>query len=246
MVFFWDVVALAFQALTFFYIGKIVDPDALPEFGGAQVSYLEFVVVGIAVSGFVALALVRAASAFRQEQLTGTLEMLFMTPTTQTTIQLGLVFYDLIYMPLRTAVFFLIIVVAFDVQLDSTGILPATVTLLAFIPFVWGFGIVLSAATITFKKGGTALLASLLTLTSGAFFPITLFPTWLMTLAELNPMTIAITTMRETLLGGAGWSAVGDALVVLVPAAALTLLLGVACFRSAVRRERRRGTVGLY
>ena len=84
-----------------------------------------------------------------------------MTPTAPTTIQLGLVFYDLIYMPLRTAVFFAVLVLGLDVRFDAAGLLPATVVLLLFVPFVWGLGIILSAATITFKQGGAGLLGSL-------------------------------------------------------------------------------------
>jgi hypothetical protein len=62
MAFIWDIVGLAFQALTFYFIGKMISPTSLPTFGGEQVSYLEFVAVGIAISMFVALALVRAAT----------------------------------------------------------------------------------------------------------------------------------------------------------------------------------------
>jgi ABC-2 type transport system permease protein len=246
MAFFWDIIGLAFQALTFFYIGKMISPTALPTFGGAQVSYLEFVAVGIAISMFVALALVRAATAFRGEQLTGTLEMLLMTPTAPTTIQLGLVVYDLIYLPVRTAVFLGVIVVGFGVGFEPSGLLPAAAVLLLFVPFVWGLGIILSAATITFKKGGAALLGSVLTLISGAYFPVDLFPGWLASIAELNPMAAAIDALRDTLLGGAGWSAVGHAAAVLAPGAVITLVLGVVAFRLAARRERRRGTIGLY
>jgi ABC-2 type transport system permease protein len=246
MAFFWDIVGLAFQALTFFYIGKIVSPQSLPTFGGAHVSYLEFVAVGIAISMFVALALVRAAAAFRGEQLTGTLEMLLMTPTAPTTIQLGLVVYDLIYLPVRTAVFFGVIVMGLGVRFELSGLLPAAAVLLLFVPFVWGLGILLSAATITFKKGGAALLGSVLTLTSGAYFPVALFPGWLASIAKLNPMTAAIDAMRGTLLGDAGWSEVGHAAAVLAPGAAVTLVLGIVAFRLAALRERRRGTIGLY
>jgi ABC-2 type transport system permease protein len=244
--FFWDIVALVFQAITFYYIGQIVSPSALPTYGDKQVSYLEFVAVGIVVSLFLSLALVRAAAAFRDEQLTGTLEMLLMTPTAPTTIQLGLVFYDLLYLPIRTAVFFAIIMIGLDVRFEAGGVLPAAVVLVLFVPFVWGLGIILSALTITFKKGGAAVLGSVLVLLSGAYFPITLFPSWLSRLATLNPMTAAIDALRETLLGGAGWSAVADASAVLVPGAILTLTLGVIAFRLAARRERRRGTLGLY
>jgi ABC-2 type transport system permease protein len=244
--FFWDIVGLAFQALTFFYIGKLVNPGSLPTFGHVHVSYLEFVAVGIAISMFVGLALVRAASAFRDEQLTGTLEMLLMTPTAPTTIQLGLVFYDLIYLPVRTAVFFSVIVLGFDVHFRTTGLLPAAVLLFLFVPFVWGLGIILSAATITFKKGGAAILGTVLTITSGAYFPVTLFPGWLSTIAQLNPMTAAIDGLRGTLLGDSGWGEVAHAARVVAPGAALTLTAGIAAFRLATRRERRRGTIGLY
>jgi ABC-2 type transport system permease protein len=246
MAFFWDIVGLAFQALTFFFIGKMISPASLPTFGGTQVSYLEFVAVGIAISMFVGLALIRAATGFRDEQMTGTLEMLLMTPTAPTTIQLGLVVYDLVYLPVRTAVFFGVIVIGLGVDFEPSGVLPAVAVLLLFIPFVWGLGIILSATTITFKKGGAALLGSVLTLISGAYFPVELFPGWLATIAALNPMTTAIDALRGTLLGDAGWSQVGSAAAVLAPAAAITLALGIVAFRLAARRERRRGTIGLY
>ena len=59
-------------------------------------------------------------------------------------------------------------------------------------------------------------------------------------------MAVAIDTMRECVLGNAGWSAVLDAAGVLVPAALVSLTVGLFVFRRAMRRERRRGTVGLY
>jgi ABC-type multidrug transport system permease subunit len=224
----------------------MVNPSSLPTYGGDQVSYLEFVAIGIAISMFVGVALVRAASAFRDEQLAGTLEVLLMTPTAPTTIQLGLVFYDLVYLPIRTAVFFAVIVLGFGVHFDRSGLLPATVILVGFVPFVWGLGIILSAATITFKKGGAAILGTILTLTSGAYFPTDLLPTGLARIAALNPMTAAIDGLRATLLGAAGWSEVSQTMRIVAPGAVVALTAGIIAFRLAARRERRRGTIGLY
>jgi ABC-2 type transport system permease protein len=246
LAFFWDIFGLFIQALTFYFIGKMVTPAALPTYNGEPVSYIAFVATGIAVSMFVGVALIRASSAFRNEQLAGTLEMLLMTPTAPTTIQLGLVFYDLIYLPIRTVVFFAVVVLGFDVHFDTSGLLPAMVILVAFIPFAWGLGIILSASTITFKKGGAAILGTVLTLTSGAYFPVDLLPAGLAKIASVNPMTAAIDGLRATLLGGAGWSEVGQTLVIVVPGAALALTLGIVAFRLAARRERRSGTIGLY
>ena len=241
-----DAVNMALQAVLFFYVGKLVDSSSLPEFGGERVTYFEFAIVGIAISMVLAVGMFRAAAAFRKEQLMGTLEVLLMTPTSPATIQLGSVMYDLLYVPLRTGLFFVAVALAAEVNINSAGILPAIVTLVCFIPFVWGLGILYAAWTVTFKVTGGGILVSLLTLTSGAYFPLSVLPGWIQTLADINPLTSAVDTLRDTLLGDAGWAEVGTTLTVLAPASLLTLAIGVAAFRAALLRERRRGTLGLY
>ena len=89
----------------------------------------------------------------REEQLMGTLESLMMTPTAPTTVQLGSVMYDLVYVPIRTAIFLGIAVAVLDVRLHLSGAVPAAVVLLAFIPVVWGLGMVSAAAVFTFRRG---------------------------------------------------------------------------------------------
>ncbi|HXV96471.1 MAG TPA: ABC transporter permease [Gaiellaceae bacterium] len=243
-----DWVGLAFQAFMFYFIGLMVDPAKLPTFGGEPTTYLAFVAVGIAIAAFMTLALGRVSAGIQQEQLAGTLESLLMTPTSPATIQLGTVVYDLIYVPLRTAVFLVVIAVAFGLDFYASGLLPALIVLLAFIPFVWGLGIASAGATLTFRRGSGAvgLGISVLVLFSGAYYPLDLLPNWLASLAELNPITIAVDGMREPLLGGTGWEGVGKAVAVLVPLAVVSLVCGAVAFRAALRRERSRGTLGLY
>lgn len=243
-----DWVGLAFQAFMFYFIGLMVDPDKLPTFGGQPTTYLAFVAVGIAIAAFMALALGRVSAGIQQEQLAGTLESLLMTPTSPATIQLGTVVYDLIYVPLRTAIFLVVVAVAFGLDFYASGLLPALVVLVAFIPFVWGLGIASAGATLTFRRGSGAvgLGITVLVLFSGAYYPLDLLPSWLASLAELNPITIAVNGMREPLLGGTGWEGVGKAVAVLVPLAAVSLVGGALAFRAALRRERARGTLGLY
>ena len=247
-VFFADFANLAAQMLLFFYIGKLVPSDALPSYGGVQATYLEFVTLGVVINVFVQVALTRMANALRQEQMIGTLEPLLVTPTATATVQFGSAVFDLVYMPLRTAVFLAFMVAFAGVALEPSGILPSSAILLAFIPFVWGLGIVSAAAILTFKRGSGAmgLGALLLGLTSGAFFPLSLLPGWIAALAEYNPLAIAIEALRETLLGGTGWAGVGEDIALLVPLSTLALLAGTLAFRLALRREQRRGTLGLY
>ena len=246
--FFTDALALFLQALLFYFVGLLVDESKLPEYGGSRVSYMEFVVIGIALAAFVQIGLGRVSAAMRREQMIGTLESILVTPTSPSTIQLGSVVYDLIYVPLRTGIFLVLVAVGFGLDFNLAGLLPATLVVLFFIPFVWGLGLISAAGTLTFRGGSTGVGfgITILTLSSGAYFPLELLPGWLEALAKVNPMAIAIHGMREPLLGTVDWAETLQHLIVLTPMSAVSLALGIVAFRLALQRERRRGSLGLY
>lgn len=246
--FFSDAFGLVLQAFLFYFVGLLVDDSRLPEYGGSPVSYMEFVAVGIALAAFVQVGLGRIASALRQEQMIGTLEAILLTPTSPATIQLGSVVYDLVYVPLRTAIFLAAIAIGFGLDFNVNGLVPALLVLVAFVPFVWGLGLISAAGTVTFRGGSTGVGfgVAIMTLASGAYFPLDLLPGWLASLAVLNPMAIAIDGMREPLLGTVSWPQTLDAVAILVPLSIVSLLAGIFAFRQALRRERRLGTLGLY
>jgi ABC-2 type transport system permease protein len=243
-----DLVNLAGQALVFAFIGKMINSSELPTFEGKEVTYLEFAAIGIALGVFINFGLHRVSTAIRNEQLMGTLESLLITPTRTATLQVGSVFFDLVYIPLQTACFLTAIALGFGLHFEPAGIGPATTVLLVFIPFVWGLGVLSAAATLTFRRGGNAIAlgAVLLALASGLYFPVDLLPQWLVSAAELNPIAVAVEGMRDALLGGAGWSELFPILAKLAPLSALALLIGILAFKLALRREQRLGTLGLY
>lgn len=239
---------LALQAFMFYFVGLLVDPSKLPEYGGTRATYMEFVVVGIALGGFMHLALGRVATGIRTEQMAGTLESLLMTPTASATIQIGTVVYDLLYIPLRTGLFLLLVALGFGLHFEASGLLPAALVLLAFIPFVWGIGIATAGTILTFRRGGGAagFGVTVLTIFSGAYFPLEVLPVWASEVARYNPIALAVEGMREPLLGGTGWTSAGLDVLLLAPMSACSLALGILVFRRALRRERRRGSLALY
>lgn len=243
-----DLLNLAAQVLMFFFIAKMVNTDVLPEYGGQQTDYLGFVAVGIALGAFLQLGMTRVSTAIRQEQLMGTLEPLYMTPTPIGLVQVGLAFYDFIYVPLRTAVLLGAMVLFLDVEFAIDGLAPTAVMILFFIPFVWGLGTMTAAAILTFKRGGAGLgLVTLgLNVTSGAYFPVTLFPDWVVAIADKNPIAIAMDASRQALLGGQGWDAVTPHLPFMLISGLGALAAGWIAIRFALRREHRRGTLGAY
>lgn len=243
-----DWFSLVVQMVLFSYVAKMVDPGMVPPVNGVRTGYLEYVTIGIAITGFLQVGLGRVVTTIRGEQLMGTLEMLLLAPMATSTLQLGIVFYDLVYVPVRTTVFLVGISLLFDVKFHMAGILPAIVVLVTFVPFVWGIGVLSAAAVVAFRRGAavTGFAAVALTLTSGAYFPLALLPSWAQAAAHWNPLTVALDGVRGALLGSTGWAEVMQRVAALLPMATGALFLGFGAFRLALRHERRRGSLGLY
>jgi ABC-2 type transport system permease protein len=241
-------VGIGAQALVFAFIGRLVDPARMPQFGSTRATYLEFVTIGVALNMIVLLMVHQLATAIRNEQMMGTFESLLVTPTKLITIQAGSAAFELFYIPLRIGLFVALIALFFGLDYHAGGILPSAITLVAFIPFLWGLGLLAAGAIVTFRRGvgAVAIGGTLLGLASGAFFPLVLLPHWLQTLAHENPLAIAIQSLRETLIGGEGWTLVSHDLLELVPLSIAAVIAGMFAFRIALARERRNGTLGLY
>jgi len=236
------------QILIFFFVGHLISPKSLPSFGGRHPSYIEFVSVALLLTSFMQLTLGRLVNAVRTEQLQGTIESLMTTPTATVTLQLGSVFYDVLYVPFRTLVFLLIVTLVFGIHLHWAGLFLIAAIFVVFAPFLWGLGVLSAGLTLTFRRGSASLGVgiTLLTLASGAFFPTSVFPGWLQSVTENNPIKQAVDASREALLGSAGWASTLPTVARLVPISAASLAIGMWVFREAMNRERRRGTLGLY
>ena len=248
MAFFTDALMLLAQVLVFSYVSRLVDPTKMPSFGGTRTSYMAFVSVGIALTAFMSVGLGRMVSAIRAEQYMGTLESLLVTPTSQTILQLGSVAYDLVYVPIRTGLFLLVVASTFGSGFQLSGLAPTAAVVILFVPFVWGLGVASAAGVLTFRRGSGLFGAGAFALTfaSGAYFPLELFPRWVEELARFNPIAIALDAARLALLGGAGWGQLASRFVLLALSSSLALAGGTWAFKLALKRERRLGTVGLY
>src|SRR5262249_28010905 len=190
----------------------------------------------------------QVAAQLRQEQLMGTLDALMTTPTSGATLQIGSIAYTLLFVPIRAAILIGAIAIGFGLDLQLSGLGPALLLLVAFPPFPWGVGLTSAAVVVTFRRGAnsTGILLTMLGLISGAVFPIALLPPILQTIAEWNPFALAIDGVRGALIGGTGWGPAAEALIQLVPLSPASLVIGIVCFKAAIGRERRRGTLGQY
>ena len=171
-----------------------------------------------------------------------------MTPTSPATVQIGSVVYDLVYVPVRTAVFLLLVALIFDADFHLAGALPATVLLLLFVPIIWGFGVAAAGVTLTFKRGGglVAFAGTLLLFGSGTHFPLELLPQWVESLAAVEPPRDRGRGDARGAAGNGAWDTLAGDVAGLIPMAAASLAFGAIVFKLALRREKRLGTLGLY
>jgi ABC-2 type transport system permease protein len=241
-------VGIAGQVLAFSFLGKLVDPTHLPVYDGTRATYIEFVAIGICLNMAVLLLVHELARALRNEQLIGTLDSLLVTPTRVGTLQVGSTLFNLLYVPLRVCLFFVVIALVFGLHVHTGGILPASILMLVFLPFLWGAGLLAAGAVLTFRRGTGVIGAgvAVLGLSSGAFFPLSVLPGWLASLETYNPIAIVLTGIREALIGGAGWDTLATPTLELLPLAVVSVAVGIFFFRLFLRRERRLGTLGLY
>lgn len=243
-----ELVGLLGQAGMFYFFSFLVDPTRMPLLGGTRADYLAFVIVGLTVATFYLTGVGRMMSAVRNEQLMGTFEALLMTPTALATLQLGLVIYDLIHIPVRAIIFLGLAVAVFGVDLHWAGIGQALVVILALLPFIWGVAAGLTAVVVTFRQA-TYLIAIAnfaLVIGSGTYFPVSLFPRWFATAAAYNPLALTLDGVRGALLGGEGWGMVAPQILLILAISMPVWMLGMIAFRAALERERHAGTLGLY
>ena len=236
------------QVVALSFLGKLIDPSRLPVFHGTRTTYIEFVVIGVCLNMTVLLLLHELSRALRTEQMIGTLESLLVTPTRVGTLQLGSTLFNLLYVPVRLALFLAVIAIVFGLDLHAGGILPATVLTLEFLPFLWGVGLIAAGCVLAFRRGAGMIGAgvAVIGLGSGVFFPLSVLPAWLASLDAYNPLAIVLAGLRDALIGDAGWQALSTPMLELLPLAVVSVAVGILCFRFFLRRERRLGTLGLY
>jgi ABC-2 type transport system permease protein len=110
------------------------------------------------------------------------------------------------------------------------------------------FGMAMTAVTLVFKRavGGIGLLLTLITLTSGIYFPVALLPGWMQWISETQPFTPAVELLRHVLVGtpmeGSEWTAVAK----VIGFATISLPIAFAALKIALHISQRRGTIIEY
>lgn len=229
----------------FFYVARFVDSPqlrhALPQGGG----YFAFSLIGFAFFDYLNAALDTFDNSLTEARDSGTLEHLLVTQTSLPVILAGSAIYPFVATTLRIAVYLAWGAALFAFPLGGANWPAVFAVLIATLLAFSGLGILSASYLLLFKRGNPAkwFFLGVSSVAGGMLFPVSILPDWLQVVARLNPVTYALDAMRAALLGGAGFRAVGQPLLVLLLFAAILLPISMAVFAWSLRRTKMTGTL---
>jgi ABC-2 type transport system permease protein len=232
----------------FYYMARAVGDrpvPALERYGG---DFLPFLLVGIALSDCVFVSLVSFANQIREAQTTGTLEVTLMSPVRLPTILLYSSLWDYFMSAAAFATYLAAGAALYGLNLQGVHWPAAAVIFLLTVLSFTGIGILWGALVLLLKRGEVirTIIGFLIVVFSGVFFPPSLLPQSVQSIAGLIPLTDALEGMRLVLLQGHDFDQLSAIVWRLAVFATALLAIGVAGFNRAVAIGKHTGSLTQY
>ncbi len=236
--------AVLFSVALFYYLSRLIRTPVFPTPG----AYFAYVVAGLVTVELLTGTLAAMPQAVRAELLAGTFERLAVSPLGPRAAVLAMCIFPVILAAAIAGVTVLVAALVFglDVRMRTLPlVVPAAILCtLAFLPL----SLLVASTVLLFKQAGSAatFLVTGLALTSGAFFPRALLPSYLGWVAQVQPLTPALGLMRELIVGIEAPVPLGYEVLRLAVFATVMLPVSFVVLERVVRRCRRQGTLTEY
>src|SRR6266545_3859367 len=209
--------------------------------------FIGYIVIGTTVWMWQNIVLWDVGFSLRNEQMRGTLESNWLSPTWRFAYLLGHTGPQLISMLmfiLITAIEFGLI---FHVRLNGS-VWMILLMMLAAVPAIYGLGFAFASLVITVKEANAFvfLIRGLVMIFCGITFPISLLPGWMQSFAKWLPPTYLIHGMRAAAFSNAGFHELLPDLIPLILFGIFWLVVGYSTFLWMERHARRTGAIGQY
>ncbi len=206
-----------------------------------------FIGIGTTIWMWQNVVLWNVGFALRQEQLRGTLESNWLSPTWRFSFLLGSTLTQLISMAIFMAVAALEFTLLLGVHFNGNPLL-ILLMMLAAIPSIYGLGFAFASLVITAKEANAFvfLVRGVVMIFCGITFPISVLPGWMQAISQWLPPTYIINGVRDAALKGADFQALLPNLIPLLVFGVVWLGIGYGLFNFMERRARRTGAIGQY
>ncbi len=248
MAFFGQLVFTFLTIAAFYFLSKLFQGariEMLAPYGG---QYFPFVLVGVALSSYLGVAMRSFSDNIRTAQVLGTLEAMVATPTPISQIVMMSTIFSFASTSLRVVMTLVLGAVVFGVEFQHANWPGAMLVLLLTIISFSFLGIFSAGIVLAFKRGDPSsfLVQGLSFLIGGVYYPISVLPEWAQDLAKLLPITHALHAMRRLLLQDARLSELTDSLLGLFLFCCIAAPLSLGTFLSAVRKVKKEGSLSHF
>lgn len=209
--------------------------------------YVGYIAVGTMIWMWQNIVLWAVGYSLRNEQMRGTLESNWLSPTWRFAYLLGS------SIPQLVSMFMLMLVsgleYAFLFKVDFSGSLWLTLlVILAAIPSVYGLGFAFASVVITLKEANAFvfLVRGIVMVFCGITYPLAILPKWMQSVSQWLPQTYIIHAVRTAALSTEGFSGIAFDLKMLVIFGIIWLAFGYLLFNMMERRARQTGAIGQY
>jgi ABC-2 type transport system permease protein len=202
-----------------------------------------FIFTGYIMMGFIGTAVWAMGFSIRRERWFGTLEAIYVTPSSRLGQVLGMALHSTVYQILGTIIQFIVIYFTFGLALKIEGILPAMAIFALMMLALYGFGIVISALGLILKEGWVVSdsLYSIMSILSPVAYPLAVLPTVAQQASYLFPTAPALDGMRSFLIENYQPEVVGNVFLYLIGLGIAWILFGIVVFRLTDVYVRKRG-----
>jgi len=209
--------------------------------------YVGYIAVGTMIWMWQNIVLWAVGYSLRNEQMRGTLESNWLSPTWRFAYLLGS------SIPQLASMFMLMLVsgleYAFLFRVNFSGSLWLTLlVILAAIPSVYGLGFAFASVVITLKEANAFvfLVRGIVMVFCGITYPLAILPKWMQSVSQWLPQTYIIHAVRTAALSTEGFSGIAFDLKMLVIFGIIWLAFGYLLFNMMERRARQTGAIGQY
>jgi ABC-2 type transport system permease protein len=207
-----------------------------------------YVFTGYIIMGFIGTSVWAMGFSIRKEQWYGTLESIYVTPTSRLSFVLGMALHSLLHQGISVFLEFSAIYVIFGLALKIEGILPALVIFALMMLALIGFGIFVASFAMVLKEGWIISegLYSVLMILSPVAYPLTVLPSIAQQASNVFPTAPALIGMRTFLIENYTPEVMGNVFLHLLALDAAWIIFGIIIFSVTDSYVRKRGSLGKY
>lgn len=203
-----------------------------------------YLIIGTLVWRYLSNIFTLTSEVIAWERWEGTIEYTLMAPVHRWVHLIGQTAYSLVYSLITTLMIGVAMALLFELDLSNANLLGAATVILAGSLSLIALGILASILPLLYPERGaqmTHVIQASFLLISGVYYPTTVLPEWMQTLAVFSPVTYVLNGTRSAILDGAPLNELMQYILPLILLGVVALPVGIRAFKAAENYAKRTG-----